>query len=221
MLAGDLNAHSRRWDPRGKEQRDVTTWQEIIAEHGMEFGNDDQPTHHWARNGEESESTIDLTLASRPITRWTILDWRHAPGSDHEVIEREFSVDTQDEADHVQVMGWNLAAMSQEDEKAVEKLWNELEGQRARLDEECTGDEVEREAECCQETLSKVLDAKVTKKESEPSRRGGGTVRYTRGEAHSGERKAWEGGQKRQRTQKRNCRGRFASPSAACRTIAC
>jgi len=53
----------------------------------------------------------------------------------------------QDEADHLQVIGWNLAAMSKEDEKAAEKLWKELEGQRARLDKECTGDEVEREAE--------------------------------------------------------------------------
>jgi hypothetical protein len=76
------------------------------------------------------------------------------------VIEWEFSVDKQED---VQVIGWNLAAMSKEDEKAAEKLWKELEGHRARLDEECTGDEVEREAEWCQETLSKVLDAKAKK----------------------------------------------------------
>jgi len=161
ILAGDFNAHSRRWDPRCKEQRDTTFWEEILDEHGLENGNDDQPTHHWARNGEEGETTIDLTLASRPITRWTILDGRHATGSDHEVIEWEFSVDKQEEADHVQVIGWTLAAMSKEDEKAAEKLWKELEGQRARLDEECTGDKVEWEAEWCQETLSKVLDAKA------------------------------------------------------------
>jgi hypothetical protein len=163
ILAGDFNAHSRRWDPRCKEQRDATFWEEIIDEHGLEIGNDDQPTHHWARNGEEGESTIDLTLASRPITRWTILDGRHATRSDHEVIEWEFSVYKQEEADHVQVIGWNLAAMSKEDEKAAEKLWKEQEGHRARLDEECTGDEVEREAEWCQETLGKVLDAKAKK----------------------------------------------------------
>jgi len=34
---------------------------------------------------------------------------------------------------------WNLAAMSKEDEEAAEKLWKELEGQRAHLDEECMG----------------------------------------------------------------------------------
>ena len=63
----------------------------------------------------------------------------------------------------MQVIRWNLAAMSKDDEKAAEKLWKELEGRRARLDEECTGDKVEQEAEWCQETLSKVLDAKAKK----------------------------------------------------------
>jgi len=88
---------------------------------------------------------------------------RHATASDHEVIEWEFSVNKQEEADHVQVVGWNLAAMTNEDEKAAEMLWIELEGQRARLDEVFTGDELEREAECCQEMLRKVLDAKAKK----------------------------------------------------------
>jgi hypothetical protein len=36
------------------------------------------------------------------------------------VIEWEFSVHKQEEADHLQVIGWNLAAMSKEDEKAGE-----------------------------------------------------------------------------------------------------
>jgi len=42
----------------------------------------------------------------------------------------------------VQIIEWNLAAMSKEDEEAAAKLWKELEGQRAHLSEECTGDEV-------------------------------------------------------------------------------
>jgi len=164
IMAGDMNAHSQRWYPRCREQRDATFWEEIIDEHGLEIGNDDdRPTHHWARNSEEGESTIDLTLATQPITQWTTLGGSHATGSNHEVIEWEFNVDKQEEADHVQVIGWNLAAMSQEDEEAAEKLWRELERERAHLGEECTGDDVEREAEWCQETLSKVLDAKAKK----------------------------------------------------------
>jgi len=71
-------------------------------------------------------------------------------------------VDKQEEADHVQVIGWNLAAMSKEDEEAGEKLWNELERERAHLGAECMRDDVEGEAKWCQET-SKVLDAKARK----------------------------------------------------------
>jgi len=95
--------------------------------------------------------------------RCTSLDGSHATGSDHDVIEWEFNVDKQEEADHVQVIEWNLAAMSKEDEEAEEKLWRELERERAHLGEECTGDDVEREAEWCQEVLSKALEAKVQK----------------------------------------------------------
>jgi len=79
------------------------------------------------------------------------------------VIEWEVNVDKQEEADHVQVIGWNLAAMSQEDKEAAEKLLKELERDRAHLGEECMGDDVEREAEWCQATVSKVLDVKAKK----------------------------------------------------------
>ena len=59
------------------------------------------------------------------------------------MIEREVKVDKHEVADHVQVIGWNLAAMSKEDEEAAEKLWKELERDRVYLGEECTGDNVE------------------------------------------------------------------------------
>jgi len=106
-----------------------------------------QYTHHWARNDEEDELAIDLTLATRPITQWPILNESHATGSDHEVIEWEFNIDKQEEADHVQVIRRNLDTMSNEDEDAAEQLWKELERERAQLGEECMGDDVEREAE--------------------------------------------------------------------------
>jgi len=62
------------------------------------------------------------------------------------MIQCQFSVDKQEEAEYVQVIGWNLAAMSIEDEKPAEKVWKALVGQRDHLDEECMGDEVQREA---------------------------------------------------------------------------
>jgi len=44
-------------------------WEEITDEYGLEIENVDRPTHHWARNGEQGESTIALTLVTRQITQ--------------------------------------------------------------------------------------------------------------------------------------------------------
>jgi hypothetical protein len=68
-------------------QRGVVFWEDVIDENGLEIGNDGEATHHWTREGHEGESVIDLTLANRPITKWSILADDHATGSDHEVIE--------------------------------------------------------------------------------------------------------------------------------------
>ena len=131
----------------------------MIDENGLEIGNDGRPTHHWTREDQEGESVIDLTLANRPIVKWTILADDHATGSDHEVIKWEVGVDRQEEADHKRVVGWNFAAMTEKGAEAVEKLWRELAKERAQLDAECTADEVEQEAAWCQEAMSSVLDA--------------------------------------------------------------
>ena len=123
--AGDFNAHSSRWDPRCRAQRDAAFWEPVIDENGLEIGNDGRSTHYWAREDHEGESVIDLTLANQPIMRWTILADDHATGSDHEVIKWELEVDRQEEADHKRVVGWNLAAMTEPDLEAAEKLWRE------------------------------------------------------------------------------------------------
>jgi len=73
ILAGDMNAHSCRWDPRCKQQHDATFWEEILDEYGLQIGNDGRPTHHPRRNGAQGESTVDLTMATQLITRWTTL----------------------------------------------------------------------------------------------------------------------------------------------------
>jgi len=69
----------------------------------------------------------------------------------------------QEEAGHVRVVGWNFAAMTKEDAKAVEKLWMELATEKAHLDAECTPDLVEQKAACCQEAMGIMLDATAEK----------------------------------------------------------
>jgi len=159
VLAGDFNAHSKRWDPRCQVQRDAAFWEDMIDKNGLEIGNDGRPTHHWIREDQEGESVIDLTFANRPIVKWTILADDYASGSDHEVIEWEVGVDRQEEADYERVVGWNLAAMMEKDVEAAEKLWMELAKKRAQLDAECTEDKVEQGAAWGQEAMRSVLDA--------------------------------------------------------------
>jgi len=163
VLAGDFNAHSSRWDPRCQVLRNVTFWEDVIDENGLEIGNDGRATHHWTRECLEGELVIDLTLANRAITKWSRLAENHAMGSDHEVIEWEVEADRREESDHEWVVGWNLAAMKEEDAEAAEKLWTELAKEGAHLDVACTADEVEQEAAWCQEAMGNVLDTTTQK----------------------------------------------------------
>jgi hypothetical protein len=71
-------------------------------------------------------------LANQPIVKWTILPDDHATGSDHEAIEWEVGVNRQEEEDHERVVGWNLAATTEKDMEAAEKLWMELARERAQ-----------------------------------------------------------------------------------------
>jgi len=68
-----------------------------------------------------------------------------------------------EEADHERVVGWKLAVLMEKDAEAVEKLWMQLSKERAQLDAECTENNVQQEATCCQEAMSSVLDATAKK----------------------------------------------------------
>jgi hypothetical protein len=87
----------------------------------------------------------------------------NAAESDHEIIEWQVDMKQLEEAEGRQVVGWNLAAKSQESEEQVDNLWKDKARGKAYLGGESTGDEVESEAEWCQESLSKVLDTTAKK----------------------------------------------------------
>ena len=97
------------------------------------------------------------------MTTWSILADDHPTGSDHQVIQREVEAVQQEEVDHERVVGRNLAALTEEDAEAAEKVWMELAKERAHLDAECPADEVEQEAAWCQEAMGNILDATAKK----------------------------------------------------------
>lgn len=57
------------------------------------------------------------------------------------------------------MVGWNLAATTEDDTEGAEKLWAELAMKRAHLDVKWTEDEVEQEVTWCQVALRSVLNA--------------------------------------------------------------
>jgi len=61
-------------------------------------------------------------MVNPPFGKWTILGGNHATGSGHEILEWEVDIRQQAEAGGTQVIGWNLAAMSQKDKEQAEKL---------------------------------------------------------------------------------------------------
>jgi len=101
-------------------------WEDVVDENELEIGNDGEATHHWATGGHEGRSVINLTFAHSAVTKSFIPGDDHATGSDHKVPEWELEVARQQAAGHERVIGWNLAAMTEEDAKAAERLWMEL-----------------------------------------------------------------------------------------------
>jgi endonuclease/exonuclease/phosphatase family metal-dependent hydrolase len=65
VVAGDMNAHSKTWNPRAEKWRNATFWEDIIEQHGLVIWNSAEAT----RSGPNTDriSIIDLTLASPDV----------------------------------------------------------------------------------------------------------------------------------------------------------
>jgi len=163
VLAGEINAHSIRWNPRCQAQWHAAFWESVIDQNGLEIGNDGKATLHWTRECHEGEWVIKLTLANQRVPKWSILADNHATGFDHDVIEWVVEVARQEQGDHEMVIGWTFAAMAEEDTESAEELCMGLTIVRAHLDAECTADEVQQEAAWCPEAMVSILDATTQK----------------------------------------------------------
>jgi len=153
VLHGNYNADSQCCDPRCPDLREATFWENNIDEHWLVVGNDNQPTQYWMSNETEGVFIIDISLANPPFGNWTILDGNHATWSDHEITEYDVDMERQEEAGGAEVVGWNLAATSLEDEGQAEKLWSEREIGRAYLGVGSTGGDGQSKGDWCQESL--------------------------------------------------------------------
>jgi hypothetical protein len=202
-------------------QQDAAFWEDVIDENKLEIGNDGEATQHWTREVHEFESVFNLTLVNRPITNWSIWAYNHTTGFNHEVIDWEVEVDIQEEAGHEMVVGWNLAAMAEEDAKDAQKLWMELAKERAHLDTECTADELELEAAWFQDAIGVVLDVTARRSGSAPNQRGGGTPTSGKEGRCSDGTNGGDGIRKRPPRRRQNSRSLFDSPRGTCGSSTC
>jgi hypothetical protein len=121
----------------------------VIDKIGLEIGDDGRHKLYSTREDHEGASGISMTLANRAVLRWTIPADDRATGFHHQVIDWEVNVHRQGEAARKIVVVSNLAAMTEQDSDAAEKVWMELVKERALLSAECTEDEGEQEATWC------------------------------------------------------------------------
>jgi len=121
IIAGDMNAHSKVWNPRATRNRNHTFWERLIEEEDFFVWNKEEATR--LGPGAENHSIIDLTLSSPNIElNWCLLK-KEATGSDHELIAWEVlgtlgqGVDTSTETTGWDISGWDPAKESEEEDK--------------------------------------------------------------------------------------------------------
>jgi hypothetical protein len=129
VVAGDMNAHSKIWNPRAEKRRNTTFWEDIIEQHGLVIWNSEEVI----RSGPNMDriSIIDLTLASPDVEMNCSLLRDESTGSDHEVICWELL--GEEMTGGGKTMGWDISGWQTKGKDIQEK--EKAERQRAKAEE--------------------------------------------------------------------------------------
>ena len=107
IIAGDINAHSQRWNPRCKTKRNHIFWEEMLED--MEIWNSEEPTRLPDDPTSELISIIDITASRGDISiEWAIAGEEHETGSDHQLIVWEVA-ETEKKQTLMLSTGWDLS----------------------------------------------------------------------------------------------------------------
>ncbi|EED21750.1 endonuclease/reverse transcriptase, putative [Talaromyces stipitatus ATCC 10500] len=174
LILGDFNAHSPMWNVHIDQRVNARSLEDLIMRHDLFINNDpDEPTRpHKLRDSTASFETsteprvsiIDLTISSQalgPLSGWEIESQRLTP-SDHVMIWASWEppATTSTEPTRKEVTGWQIEALLG-DKKALQEAkdtWNELARTQPILTDTTSTEEVEREAEWIERTLTEVLN---------------------------------------------------------------
>jgi hypothetical protein len=169
LILGDFNAHSPIWNAHAVERKDAGPLERLIDDHDLIVNNDpDEPIRPYKPRAMGDQGVpkiliIDLIISNQALGPLMACE-----------IETEASI----MLDHVMiwalweplegvesgpsektVMGWQIRALIEDGEvlEAAEKTWSELSRGWLDLMDECLIGDVNREAECIEEVLIKVL----------------------------------------------------------------
>ena len=172
VIAGDMNAHSERWNPHTKKRVNARFWEGLVEEHELVIWNSGEGMR--AGPGTEKTSIIDLTLSSPAVAlNWCLLQEK-ATGSDHEVIMWEVLGGKGGKPGKT-VTGWDISGWEgrgkeeEERKKAEEKarraedMFRQLMGD-TRLDDESTKEQISGMADRLRAAMTETLDRHVVQK---------------------------------------------------------
>jgi hypothetical protein len=211
LILGDFNAHSPIWNSLITDRKDAKPLENLIVRHDLFVNNAlDVPTRPYktrsSRGGvrgekEYSLSIIDLTISNQALG--PLASWETEEGlttSDHLAIWASWEPPYGDEEDpsEITTTGWQIGALAMDEEalKAASDTWNELASSQPRLIDSCSLEDVEKEAEWVEESLTKVLNLHTKPiKLCARSKRWWGPVTVAARGAYSKARKAYQAGE--------------------------
>jgi len=123
VIAGDMNAHSKMWNPRTTRPRNNGFWEQLIQDHDLVIWNSEEESRMGA--GAEIHSIIDLTLSSPVVNLNWCIAHDQATSSDHEVLQWEILGEASWEDDVStattgwDVDGWDPRGKEEEEAKAA------------------------------------------------------------------------------------------------------
>jgi hypothetical protein len=170
ILAGDFNTRSLLWDPWVEGRHNAGVTEDLIDRHALIVNNDDQPTRH----GRKSRLVIDLTPSTPglgTLQSWEIDEDLLTP-SDHALIVFSWEPLYCRSVGHKKgaTTSWDIDKLRANEGRLEQARnhWNQPSGGRQHISTVSCCEDLEREAQWIQCSLTAVLDRHATPKPLHP-----------------------------------------------------
>ena len=152
LFGGDWNAHSDTWNPQCPPKRDANFLENLMDEYDLINVTDGEETHPNTRNGKTSGSLIDFLITKALMADRLETSTDLATSSDHAIVCAQSEWD---EGEGVKVSrkitGWVIEGLKSKEEeencKKAQKEWKDKSSKKPVLDENSSGDDLQKKAE--------------------------------------------------------------------------